>query len=65
MSRLSGTGSFKVELIVETIVGIPPFLSLDRESDTHQELTFVEFSSIVFELDVEAESIPSFISSRG
>lgn len=53
--------SLEVELIVETIVRVPPFLTVDRESNANHELTLVELSLEVFELDAEAESIPSFI----
>jgi hypothetical protein len=60
---LSGAVSLKVELVVHAIVGIPPFSTFNRESDTHHELLLLEFPLVVLELDVEAESIPSFIVS--
>jgi hypothetical protein len=48
MPRLSRTVSFKVELVVQAVVGIPPFSSLDRESDTDHELLLFEFPLVVF-----------------
>jgi hypothetical protein len=65
VSCFTWTGPLEVELIVQTVVRVPPFLTFDRESDTDQELTFVELAPEVFELDAKAESIPSLVASGG
>jgi len=43
----SRTASLEVELVVQTVVGIPPFLSLDRESNTDHELLLFELPLVV------------------
>jgi hypothetical protein len=65
VSCFAWTGSLEVELIVQTIVRVPPFLTFNRKSNTDQELTFVELSPEIFELDAKAESIPSLVASGG
>lgn len=64
-NSLLGTRTLEVEAVVQAVVRVPPLLSFNRESDANEQLTFVELSSIVFEFDVEAESIPSLVTCRG
>jgi hypothetical protein len=47
VSSHSGTVLLEVELIVHAVVGIPPFASIDRESDTHHELFLVDLPPVV------------------
>lgn len=47
MPRPSRAASLEVELVVQAVVGIPPFSSLDRESDTDHELLLFEFPLVV------------------
>lgn len=65
MSITPGARSLEVEVVVQAIVRVPPFTTVDRESDANEQLTLVQLSPVVLKLDEETKSVPAFIACRG
>lgn len=54
-------GLLECEIVVDTVIAVPPFVTVHREANTHDKLTFIEFPLVVLELDREGEPVPAFV----
>ena len=51
------------EVVVHAVVRVPPLLTVDGESEAHDELAILNLAFEVFQFDGETEAVPPFVAS--